>query len=560
MIRTFLGGEEKDRNMPDRFVADMVLLDGKIVTVDGAFSITEAVAIKDGRFLVVGKDRDIQPLIGKHTRVFTLSGKTVVPGFVDSHIHMGWTGLNLNKINLRGISSIDEVLEAIEEKVLHAPEDQWVQGFGWDEGYFREKRYPTRWDLDKVSGEHPVHLARAYGHIETVNSKVLKMAGITRSTPEPAGGKILRDSGTGEPSGVLSGQGALRLIEKIIPHPSLKEQKEVIRAITRKFSAAGITSVCDGWCYPEDFRIFQEIKEAGDLTVRICGMVKIDAGVKPLKDCLADIEGWGPYTGFGDHMLKIGGIKLVLDGGIGGKTALTRTPYADDSANFGLQVIPTSELIEICKLAARNSWQVGVHCCGGRAVDLTLEAYQEAHAEKSIKNRRWVLIHAYEPNERTFAACRNLGIVVAAQPVFIHLMGHSFLSGWGRKRASCACPLKGWLSQKIHIGGGSDSPMTTYEPLLGIWAAVNRRAELTGEQLGGEQCIPVREALRMFTRESAYLTFDEGTKGSIEPGKLADLVVLGEDILSIPKMNIKDVPILMTVMDGRIVYEDKAVL
>ncbi len=385
------------------------------------------------------------------------------------------------------------------------------------------------------------------------------MAGISRSTPEPVGGEIVRDFKTAEPSGVLSGQGALKLIEQVLPRPTLKEQKEVIRATTREFSAAGITSVCDGWCYPEDFRTFQEVKEAGDLTVRICGMVKVDAGVKPLKECLTDIEGWGPRTGFGDPMLKIGGIKLVLDGGIGGKTALTRAPYAGDSSNFGLQVIPTPELVEICKVAARGNWQVGVHCCGGRAIDLTLEAYQEAHAEESIENRRWMLIHAYEPDEHTFTACRRLGVVVATQPVFIHLMGHAFLSGWGRKRASYTCPLKGWLNQNIHIGGGSDSPMTTYEPLVGIWAAVNRRVELTGEQLGPEQCISVEEALRMFTAESAYLTFDENVKGSIEAGKFADFVVLGEDILSIPEMDIRDIPVLMTVMDGRIVYKDKAV-
>ena len=545
--------------MLERLTADMVFLNGKIITMDEGFSIAQAVAIKDEKFLAVGTDEEIRPLIGKHTKVLNLSGKTVVPGFMDSHIHMKWTGLNLDKINLRGISSIEDVLKAIKKKVKETPEGQWIQGFGWDEGYFKERRYPTRWDLDTVSPEHPVHLARAYGHIEVVNGKVLKMAGITKNTPQPAGGKILKDSETGEPTGILSGQGALRLMGKVLPQPNLKEQQKAIKAISRKFGAVGITSVYDGWCYPEDFRIFQELKEAGDLTVRVCGMVKVDAGLKPLKECLADIEGWGPYTNFGDHMLKMGGIKLVLDGGIGGKTALTRLPYADDPTNFGLQVIPTKELIEVCKLAARNNWQVGVHCCGGKAIDLTLQAYKEADAEKSIKNKRWMLIHAYEPEEHTFTACKRLGVVVASQPVFIHLMGHAFLSGWGKERASYTCPLKGWLDQKIRIGGGSDSPMTTSEPLVGIWAAVNRRVELTGEQLGVEQCISVEEALRMFTLESAYLTFDENIKGSIEPGKLADLVVLGEDIMRVPQMHIKDIPILMTVMDGNIVYKDEAI-
>jgi hypothetical protein len=545
--------------MLEKSAADMVLLNGRIITMDQRFSLAQAVAIKDGKFVAVGRDTEITPLIGKHTKVLNLSGKTVVPGFIDSHVHVKWTGLYLDKINLRGISSIEDMLKAIEKKAKETPEGQWIQGFGWDEGYFKERRYPTRWDLDKVSPERPVHLARAYGHIEVVNSKILKMVGITKTTSQPVGGKILKDSETDEPTGVLSGQGALKLIGKVLPRPSLKEQKEAIKGISKKLSAAGITSVCDGWCYPEDFRIFQELKEAGDLIVRVCGMVKVDAGIKPLKDCLADIEGWGPCTNFGDRMLKIGGIKLVLDGGIGGKTALTRLPYADNHTNFGLQVIATPELIEICKLAARNNWQVGVHCCGGRAIDLALEAYQEADAEKSIKNKRWILIHAYEPDEHTFAVCRRLGIVVAAQPVFIHLMGHAFLSGWGKGRASYACPLNGWLSQKIHVGGGSDSPMTTFEPLVGIWAAVNRRVELTGEQLGVEQCISVEKALRMFTVESAYLTFDENIKGSIESGKLADLAVLGEDILRIPEMHIKDIPILTTIMDGNVIYKDEAI-
>ncbi|PKP61265.1 hypothetical protein CVT91_03545 [Candidatus Atribacteria bacterium HGW-Atribacteria-1] len=545
--------------MLEKLTADMVLLNGKIITVDGYFSIAQAVAIKDGKFLAVGSDTEIKPFIGKHTKVFNLSGKTVVPGFIDSHLHMKWTGLNLNKINLRGISSIEDIVKAIEKKVKEIPKGEWIQGFGWDEGWFKKKRYPNRWDLDKVSPDNPVHLERAYGHIEMVNGKALEIAGITKDTSQPSGGKILKNPETGEPTGVLSAQGALKLIQKVLPQPNHEEQKEAIKEISKKFSAAGITSVYDGWCYPEDLRVFQELKEAEDLTVRICGMVKIDAGVKPLKECLAEIQGWGPYTNFGDHMLKIGGIKIVLDGGIGGKTALSRLPYIDDPANFGIEVIPTIELMEICKLAAKNNWQVGVHCCGGKAIDLTLETYKRADAEKSIKNRRWMLIHAYEPDEHTFADCRKLGVVVAAQPVFIHLMGHSFLSGWGKERASCASPLRDWLNQKVHVGGGSDSPTATFEPLVGIWAAVNRRAELTGEKLWPEQCISVEEALRMFTVESAYLTFDENIKGSIEPGKFADLVVLGEDILHVPNMDIKDISILMTIMDGNIVYKNEAI-
>lgn len=521
--------------MLKKLTADMVLLNGKIITIDGYFSIAQAVAIKDGKFLAVDSDTKIKPLIGKHTQVFDLSGKTVVPGFIDSHLHMKWTGLNLNKINLRKVSSIEDIVKIVEKKVKETPKGEWIQGFGWDEGWFKEKRYPTRWDLDKVSPDNPVHLGRAYGHIEIVNSKALEIAGITKDTSQPLGGKILKNPKTGEPTGVFSAQGALKLIQKILPQPNYEEQKEAIKAISKKFNAVGLTSVYDGWCYPEDLRVFQELKEVGDLTVRICSMVKIDAGVKPLKECLEEIQGWGPNTNFGDQMLKIGGIKLVLDGGIGSKTVFTRLHYIDDPTNFGIQVIPTLELIEICKLAAKNNWQVGVHCCGGKAIDLTLEAYKKADSEKSIRNRRWILIHAYEPSKRNFSDSKKLGVIVAAQPVFMHLMGHAFLSGWGKKRTSCASPLRDWLNQKIHVGGGSDSPAATFEPLVGIWAAVNRCIELTGKQIGLEQCISVQEALRMFTIESAYLTFDENIKGSIEPGKLADLVVLGEDILRISK-------------------------
>lgn len=541
--------------MIERLKADTAFLNGKIITVDDDFRIAQAVAIRDGKFLAVGRNEEIKKLAGKRTRIFDLHGNTVVPGFIDSHLHMRWTGLNLDNINLRGMRSIEEVLEAVKKRASQVPEGQWIQGFGWDEGYFTPERYPTRWDLDKVSPHHPVHLTRAYGHIEVVNSRALEMIGISKDTPQPTGGHIAKDPETDEPTGIFSGQGALKLIENILPRPPLCAQKEAVKAISKKFSAAGITSIYDGWCYPEDFRIFQEVREAGDLTVRICGMVKIDAGIKRLEECVADIEGWGPYTNFGDDMLKIGGIKLVLDGGIGGRTALTRLSYKNEPANFGLQVIPTKGLIQICKVAAKNNWQVGVHCCGGRAIDLTLQAYKVVDKEKSIKNRRWMLIHAYEPDESTFTQCRELGVVVAVQPVFIHLMGHAFLSGWGKERASRACPIKTWLSRNIHVGGGSDSPMTTFEPLVGIWSAVNRRVALTGKQLGSHECVSVEDALRMFTIKSAYLTFDEKIKGSIEPGKLADLVVLDEDILNVPKMQIKDIPILMTVMNGNVVYK-----
>ena len=540
--------------MSSRLTADIVLISGKIITINDDFLVAQALAIKNGRFLAVGRNEEIESFIHKNTEVINLDGRVVVPGFIDSHLHMAWTGLNSKKINLRGIRSIDHLLKAVEKKAEEKSEGGWVQGFGWDEGYFNERQYPTRWDLDKVSHGHPIHLARAYGHIEVVNSKGLQLAGITKDTHQPNGGSILRDPVTGEPTGVLSGQGALALIEKILPPSNIEEKKEAIRVISREFSAGGITSICDGWLYPEDFRLFQELNEAGELTVRVCGMVKVDAGIKTLNECLDYIEAWGPSTNFGNDMLKIGGLKLVLDGGIGGKTALSRLPYVDEIGSFGLQVIPSSDLVEICKLGAKNNWQVGVHCCGGKAIDLTVEAYKQVNKEIPVKDRRWMLIHAYEPSEHTFADCKKLGLVVAAQPVFIHLMGHSFLSGWDKERASYACPLRDWLDHRIHVGGGSDSPMATFEPLVGVWAAVNRRIELTGELLGGDQRVSLEEALRMFTIESAYLSFDEKLKGSIEPGKLADLVILEEDILHIPKMDIANIPISMTIMGGCVVY------
>jgi predicted amidohydrolase YtcJ len=528
---------------------DLILLNGRVVTVDRDFSVAEAVAIKDGRIVGVGNGPELRALAGRRTETVDLGGRMVLPGFIDSHCHPYQVGQRRLKVDLMGCRSIAAVLEAVAARVAVTPPGRWVEaGLGWREDWLAEKRVPTREELDRAAPDHPVYLPHL-GYLVVLNSAALRAAGITRDTPDPPGGTIGRDAG-GEPNGVLIGIPAIRPVERIVPPPSLEDRLECLRFMCRQNVGWGKTGAVEAGLYPEGIRTYQVLRERGELPLRTTLMLRPDTTL-PLDEVLESIRAWGITSGFGDDLLRIGGIKLFLDGGIEG--ALLREPYAIDPTYYGQHTTPPETVRAIAHLAAELGWTVGAHACGGRAMDILLDVYEEVDREIPIRDRRWVLFHGFFPTERNFEQCRRLGIVVGVQQTLLYNLAPNFMKYWSRERTEQANPQRAWLDQGIRLAGGIDG--TPFPILLAIWSSVTRGTRDAGV-VGPEQRITREEAIRMYTIGSAYMTFEEHTKGSLEPGKLADLIVLDRDILRCPEDEIRDAEVLVTLVGGRVVHGD----
>ncbi len=536
--------------------ADLVLLNGKIITVDDEFTVAEAVAVKDGRVMAVGSTEEIEKLRGGSTEAIDLEGKTVMPGLYDSHIHVVGTGTALQMINCRTppMTSIEDMKEAVAEKAADSKPGEWILGRGWDQAKLAEHRNPSRWDLDEVSPDNPVVLTRTCGHLLVANSAALEIGGITKDTPDPLGGKIVRDE-EGEPTGMLEEGPAMNLVRRHIPEAGIPETMDAIRAAFKAFNEAGITSVIDPGNTEDEMVAYQLLREAGELTVRTNVMLRAVQQGDTIEDSMRRIEGFPMITGMGDDLLRFQGVKLFIDGGIGGRTALLREHYEGDPDDYGLLTLPVEHLQMLVDAANRRGMLTGIHCAGGKAMDIVLEAYKKTNEVKPIKGRRFYLIHAYQPTDENFETCRELGVQVASQPSFLYYLGDSYHENVGDRRSKWLKPHRAWIDNGIMVAAGTDSPVTPYMPFPSLWASIARRTEVKGTQMGTEQCVTREEAIRMYTINGAYLTFEEDAKGSLEPGKHADMVVLDRDILTCPVDDIRDTRVLRTFLGGKTVYK-----
>jgi len=535
--------------------ASLVLLNGRVITVNEDFTVAEAVAVRRGLIAAVGSNSEMEGLIGEGTEVVDLRGRTVMPGIIDSHLHMLGTGLTLSMIDCRTppVNSIAEMVGAVKTKAEEVEPGDWIQGRGWDQAKLEEHRNPTRWDLDEASPENPVQLTRTCGHVVVVNSKALEIAGITRDTQQPVGGIIVKD-GSEEPTGLLLERPAFWTVLKHVPPPDLDRKIEAIKLASQAFSEAGLTGVIEPGIGPEDMVAYQRALGDGGLTVRVNMMLRDVEGDEPVEGSLRRIEGFPMTTGYGSEMLRFLGLKLLIDGGIGGRTALLREPYEGEPDNYGLLTMPEEKLQRLVDAGNLRGMLVGVHCAGGRAMDIVLEAFEETDRKRPIAGRRFTLIHAYQPSEENFERCRRLGVVVASQPSFLYYLGDSYYENVGPARSRWLKPHRAWLDEGIVVAAGTDSPVTPYPPFVSLWAAVARRTEVRGTQMGTEQRVSREEAIRMYTVNGAYLSFEEDLKGSVEPGKLADLIVIDRDILTCPEDKIKETKVLRTILGGKTVY------
>ena len=520
--------------------ADLVLMDGNIITMDSSQPSAEAVAVTKNRIVKVGTNEEISRWIGKDTKIINLRGRTVVPGLIDSHIHVGDFGKFLMWIDLKDVNSIEEMQQRIRERAQKIPEGRWLIGSGWDQARFVEKRYPSFRDLDEASPDNPIVLYHECGRVCVVNSKALELAGVTKGTRSPSGGKIEKDAETGEPTGILR-ENATDLVWKKIPEPSEAEIMEGASLACKKIVEAGVTSIHWIVASSTEISIIQKLRADNKLPLR----VYIIAPANILDQITSSDSLLGS-----DNTDSNLGVKVFVDGSLAARTAALREPYSDNLQTRGQLLYSQEELDALVVKVHKAKFRLVMHAMGDQAIDMTLTAIEKALVEAPRKNHRYRIEHASVLNKEFIQRIKKLGIIVSVQPkvVISDFSVWSAVDRLGSERARWLYPLKTLINEGIRVAGGSDCPMEPLSPLLGIQAAVTR-------EFFPEERITVDEALRMYTVNAAYASSEENLKGSIKEGKLADLTVLSGDPRKTPPSKISDINVDMTIVGGKVVYQ-----
>jgi hypothetical protein len=548
--------------------ADVVLFNGNVITVDGKKPRAQGVAIKDGRILWVGTNEGVKQAIGRGTQVRDLKGMTVVPGFIESHNHTLMFGLGLNSIDLTKVGSIEEIIALVKERAAKQKEGTWITGVGYNQNELKEKKHPTREDLDKAAPQHLVSLRHTSAHGIAVNSLALATAGITKATPDPEGGKIGKEVKTGELTGLLFESPAMKLIEDHMPKPALEDLVTALGNAGQRFLSEGITSAMDasvgGNDIPLQVAAYQEAVDRGVLKVRHNLAIWSEAVFdycrfeESLKEAREKLLGLGIRTGLGDEKLRIGPFKIIVDGAFSTVTAVTYEPYGVDANDrgCGVLVIEPAKLAKLASLVHGLGWQLSIHGIGDRAIDVCLDAFEAAQKSKPRKDARHRLEHCTMVLPRMFDRIKRLGVIPVLQPGFIWELGDNWFRQLGTETCAQLKPFRTLLDNKILMAFSSDRPVVSGAPLLGIHSAVNQKTR-TGQDYAPAEKITPEEGLRCYTLNGAYATFEEKIKGSIEVGKLADLVILAEDLTQVKPERIKDIPVVATMVGGEFGYEKK---
>jgi predicted amidohydrolase YtcJ len=526
---------------------------GSILTMDPRRPAADALATVAGRVIAVGSLGAARAAAGDAAPVLDLGDATVLPGLIDGHNHMLWTGLGRVLVDLSPARSIADALEIVARWAADNPDVEWVVGAeGWEVDDIAERRYPTRSELDRAVPDRPVYLPRG-GHAAATNSAALRAAGITAATQAPEGGVIERGE-DGEPNGVLL-EVARELVGRLVPPPSLGQRRAALRAAQPAYHAAGLTRVLEPGLLPDEIAAYQALEDAGELTMRATLMPLVGSG-EGVAERLDGYAAIGLRSGFGGGRLLLGGLKLYLDGAASFGTALLREPYPDRPDYRGELVTSAEDLEAFVRFCAQRRWSLGIHAVGGGAIDLALDTFARVHRETPIDDLRFTLIHAYLwPSAENRRAAHGLGVVVAPQPSmqerFAPVLARRF--GWGA--IAEATPLRSWLDAGVTVAGSSDSPITPFQPLRGIWQAVTRHCEEYGGTLGEAQRVSRDEALHMYTRGSARACLCEDDEGVLRPGARADWVALGTDPLRCSPDELRDAPVLATAVGGALVHE-----
>jgi hypothetical protein len=531
---------------PPEAPADVILYGGKIVTVDGNGTVAAAAAIRDGRFVLVGAIDDVRGLAGPSTEQIDLAGRTVIPGLADNHFHSigGGPGVDLSRAR-----SLDDVVGAIRDRAASTPAGGViVTNSDWHEGQLKEQRLPYRRDLDQAAPAHPVVVVRG-GHEYILNTVALAKWGITTRTVEPEGGSIGRYE-----DGTLNGELVDRAKYLVtLPAVPVKDAEQTIRDLVdeyRRLNEAGLTTIRYAGTTPEMWATLQEIKRRGLLTMRVNVVFRIAA----TEDVDAGLARIGVTPDEGDDWIRVGGIKLGVDGGFEG--GWMREPYLEPLGRMGtyrgLQTFPSDRYKAAVLTLNQRGWRVATHAVGDAAIDLVLEAYEAAHQESSIADERWSIEHAFIPRTEHFSRMKALGLVISAQN-HLYLAAPSLRKYWGGERASWMTPMRAYIDAGLPVSTGTDAAVVPYPPFWTLYHFITRDT-ISGGVMGADQRITREEALHAATMGNAYLRFEEQTTGSIESGKVADLLVLADDFLTVPEKGIESMRVAMTLVAGRVVH------
>ncbi|MGH9346565.1 MAG: amidohydrolase [Vicinamibacterales bacterium] len=547
--------------------ADAIYHNGRVVTVNDRFDVVQAIAVKDGRIQAVGTSDAVRALAGPDTRIVDLGGRTLLPGFSDNHIHLGeelqpWKGGMIGAVPewLRGAGDVEALVEALRRQASRTPAGEWIRGEIAREDWGNQ-RVPTRRHLDRAAPDHPVAIARG-PHTLLLNSAALAKAGITRETPNPPGGWIFRDD-KGEPTGRVL-EAARRMVTRVMPPEPRTGGDEARLALYRtqlaQIAAMGITSINVASVRPGDFRLIQRLYARwGEELPRATLQLRLSPGHDTYDDpeegvrvSIHEMEALGVHTGFGNDRLKIGAIKMSIDGGLSAPVFWSLKPYKGRPGFFGAQRIPTEAFYRVAKRAHELGWQTGTHVMGDAAVVMVVDKLEKILRAQPRADHRHYLHHvAVLPPEATLEKMARLGIGVASQPGFTVGLGAYAEEALDPDREATQNPTKSLLDRGIRVSYGSDGG--PYGPLVALYAAVTRRG-WDDKVRGASEAVDIRTAIRLHTLEPAYMTFDEKTRGSVDVGKAADFVVLGADILTIDPLRLREVPIERTIVGGREIH------
>jgi predicted amidohydrolase YtcJ len=551
--------------------ADIVVLNGKVLTVDAAFSRASAVAIKDGKFVAVGTDAQIRQRVGPATRTIDAQQQTVIPGLIESHVHA--TGASRGEANVpfQQLHSIAEIQDWVRQRAKALPPGSWIQLPRVDVTRIRERRIPNRADLDAAAPNNPAVFTWQYANktVQALSSRAITAAGITRDTQPPAGGKIQLDA-AGQPTGVIENSNALVL--KFMPARELTDEQyhASLLKLLHRYNEIGITSITERNSNVAGYRTYEKLKGDGKLPLRVTVTIGLstDGSVQSTEQAIARI----PFkTGDGDDWVKVGPLKVGVDGGALYGTAYMREPYGpsafslygiSDPAYRGDLRISPEKLKNIIRTVHRSGWQMSSHVTGDAGVDAVLDAIEASNADSPVAPRRYNLIHAYFPNEETAKRVARLGVVVDTQPAWFYKDGDALLDALGQKRMESFIGLQTWRKAGAKValnadhmqGFDPDTSLNPYNPFRAMQTAITRRTE-GGKVIGPQQKISREEALRMFTIDAAWMSFDETRKGSIEVGKFADLAILTGDFLATPESELNKLRAKITIVGGRVMYE-----
>ncbi len=530
--------------------ADLVIIGGKVATVDDNFSIVEAVAVQNSKIVFVGSNKDVKKYISENTKVIELKGELVLPGLIDSHGHLTGYGKSLEQINLVGTNSYQEIIDIVKEKVKTTQPGEWIKGRGWDQNDWDIKKFPHHKYLSAVSPNNPVVFSRVDGHALLVNQKAMDLVGVNKITIDPDGGKIMKDS-KGNPTGIFI-DNAEKLITDHIPKYSTEKIRDIIQNASMQCAKLGLTGVGDAGIPVHRIDDYKFLIDNNKMPIRINAMLA-DTVISDMNEFLQQYK----MDSYGNDFLRVKSVKLYADGALGSRGAALLEPYTDDPGNSGLIVTTDSHMLEVCRAALQNDFQVCTHAIGDKAIRTMLNVYEEALHENPKADHRFRIEHSQIVNLDDISRYAELGVIPAMQPT--HAVSDM---SWtedriGPERVKGAYAFRSFIDKNVIIPCGSDFPVETNNPLIGIYHAVTRQDE-KGNPTGGwlpEQRMTIEEAIKGYTIWAAYAAFQEDILGSLEVGKYADFTILDKDILTITPKEILNTKPIYTIVGGQIKYQ-----